>query len=146
MNTWGWSCYQYSPSPSPHLLVSLLCQHQQPLPGSTLPPAKWKYANALVCNFHSIPPWASAVAKPLLPYNPLLSHLCALSSSAPAPPPPPTLLCVDHGVASQAALSWGGEPTSGGWLRSKCPSGNAPIPTQTCTHTTAATQQQGSAD
>lgn len=41
---------------------------------------------------------------------------------------------MDGGEASQAALSWGGEPTSGGWLRSKYSSGSIPTPTHTHVH------------
>lgn len=40
-------------------------------------------------------------------------------------------LSVDGSEASQAAPSWGGEPTSGGWLRSKYYPGNTPTPVHT---------------
>lgn len=67
---------------------------------------------------------------PITPYFPTSMPRLFLSLST-----LPTLLGVDDGKASQPAPSWGGETTSGGWLRSKCLSGNAPTPTQTYTHT-----------
>ncbi len=41
-------------------------------------PAKWIYANVLVCKSASISPPAAVLAKPLLPYYASLAHLCAL--------------------------------------------------------------------
>lgn len=76
--------YQYSPSLSPHLLFSLSCQtnpqqHQQILTQSMPSPAKWIYANVLVCRFLSISP-------PRVQQSPnhsflTISHFCALSLS-----------------------------------------------------------------
>lgn len=136
---WSWlSVFPFSFSPSASLFLAR--QTSNRISRLSLDPCRFlpnEYMLMYWCVSVSAP--ALVVAKPLPPYYPSLSHLCALHLSNLHRFPPP-FLSVDDSEASQAALSGGRVPTSGGWLRSKYSSGNTPTRKHIHIHThTAAT-------